>query len=214
MCRVLHPQTHPAVDASDPNRPANKLNVGCPQKTRAGKVTFSCFSKQPRHRNNSMEKITEMPAMQACDERSTYAILDTGASRCIIGSHVLSKLLQRLPASVQKSLKERPSQIKFRFGNNQTLTSQKKVLFPFWSQSHERVWLGVEVVEGSTPFLFSKRAFKQLGGILDTTKDRCTLSRLQKEPSSLTQMPQVCTSWTCRSFVKNIQMQHACQKVL
>ena len=100
-----------------------------------------------------MEKITEMPAMQACDERSTYAILDTGASRCIIGSHVLSKLLQRLPASVQKSLKERP-QIKFRFGNNQTLTSQKKVLFPFWSQSHERVWLGVDVIEGSTPFLF------------------------------------------------------------
>ena len=89
---------------------------------------------QARHRNNSLEKITEMPAMQACDGRSTYTILDTSASRCIIGSHVLPKLLQRLPASVQNCLKERPSQIKFRFGNNQTLTSQRKVLFPFWSQ--------------------------------------------------------------------------------
>ena len=110
----------------------------------------------------------------------TYAILDTGASRCIIGTCLLDKLLRRLPTDVRSQVKERPSQIKFRFGNNQTLTSQKRMYFPFLSQDHERVWLGVEVVEGGTPFLFSKRAFKQLGGILDTTKDRCTLSRLQK----------------------------------
>ena len=55
-----------------------------------------------------------------------------------------------------------------------------KVLLPLSHSSGEKVWLGVEVVNGMTPFLFSKRAFKQLGGILDTTKDRCTLTRLQK----------------------------------
>ena len=80
-----------------------------------------------------------MPILQASDEKGTYAILDTGASRCIIGSSVLCKLLQRLPEAVRSSIKERPSQIKFRFGNNQTLTSQKRVYFPFLSQSHERV---------------------------------------------------------------------------
>ena len=117
-----------------------------------------------------MEKVVEMPVLQVSDEKSTFAILDTGASRCIIGTNVLQKLLSRLPKSVCRSLKERPSQIKFRFGNNETLTSQKRIYFPFWSQNCERVWLGVEVVKGSTPFLFSKRAFKQLGGILDTTK--------------------------------------------
>ena len=74
---------------------------------------------------------------------------------------------------------EKPSPVRFRFGNNQTLTS-RHVHFPTNSNQHERVRLGVEVVEGSTPFLFSKRAFKQLGGILDSNTDQCTLRRLQK----------------------------------
>ena len=136
----------------------------------------------PRTINSSvpMETIPDHLVMIADTEKSTQAILDTGASRCIIGSEVLSKLLNRMPDEILRSLKERPSKIKFRFGNNQTLTSQKRIHFPLQSQSHERVWLGVEVVNGLTPFLFSKRAFKQLGGILDTNTDQCTLRRLQK----------------------------------
>ena len=55
-----------------------------------------------------------------------------------------------------------------------------RVLLPLYGPNCEKVWLGVEVVEGTTPFLFSKRAFKQLGGILDTNTDTCTLRRLQK----------------------------------
>ena len=114
-----------------------------------------------------------------CDE--TCAILDTGASRCVIGSKILEVLLQRLPKDIRRAVMQKPSQVKFRFGNNQTLTSKYRVYFPMYSSiSGERLWLGVEVVEGRTPFLFSKRAFKQLGGILDTTQDQCTLARLQK----------------------------------
>ena len=56
-----------------------------------------------------------------------------------------------------------------------------RVLLPLYGPNCEKVWLGVEVVEGTTPFLFSKREpFKQLGGILDTNTDTCTLQRLQK----------------------------------
>ena len=122
----------------------------------------------------------DMPALNVSDDRSTFAILDTGASRCIIGTSILQPLVKRLPINIRRCLKEKPSQVRFRFGNNQTLTSQKRVHFPLSSNQHERVWLGVEVVEGSTPFLFSKRAFKQLGGILDSNTDQCTLRRLQK----------------------------------
>ena len=165
-----HASKHPCL----PNR-------FLPKRHAMNKSNHSTCDRSPQlHRNMDLEKIKTLPILQAGDEKGTHAILDTGASRCIIGSSVLHKLLQRLPETVRSSLKERPSQIKFRFGNNQTLTSQKRMYFPFLSQSHERVWLGVEVVEGSTPFLFSKRAFKQLGGILDTTTDRCTMSRLQK----------------------------------
>ena len=166
----IHASKHPCL----PNKfSLNSHAMNKPNQT-------ACDRSPQLHRNLNLEKIKTMPILQASDEKGTHAILDTGASRCIIGSSVLCKLLQRLPEAVRSSIKERPSQIKFRFGNNQTLTSQKRMYFPFLSQSHERVWLGVEVVEGSTPFLFSKRAFKQLGGILDTTTDRCTMSRLQK----------------------------------
>ena len=42
-----------------------------------------------------MEKITEMPAMQACDERSRYAILDT---RC-------QSVYHRIPCPFQAAAK-------------------------------------------------------------------------------------------------------------
>ena len=119
----------------------------------------------------------------SCPDRceATSAILDTGASRSVIGSKVLETLLRKLPQEVQNAVRKKPSSVKFRFGNNQTLTSKYCVYLPLYSvDASECLWLGVEVVEGQTPFLFSKRAFKQLGGILDTTQDRCTLKRLQK----------------------------------
>ena len=180
FCRSLHPSVHPNKCAKPVTFPGDAKTMASGSASSIKNMTASCSTLPRLHRNQNLENISEVPILQASDEKSTFAILDAGASRCIIGSGVLKKLLDRLPESVRQSVKERPSQIKFRFGNNQTLTSQKRMYFPFWSQAKERVWLGVEVVEGGTPFLFSKRAFKQLGGILDTTKDRCTLSRLQK----------------------------------
>ena len=148
--------------------------------SKLSKPALTKASKTPVDRIPDLARATDVPAHHVSDDKCTFAILDTGASRCIIGSSILSKLVRRLPADIRDNLKERPSQIRFRFGNNQTLTSQKRIHFPLKSSQHERVWLGVEVVEGSTPFLFSKRAFKQLGGVLDSTADRCTFRRLQK----------------------------------
>ena len=134
-------------------------------------------------RTTNVEVLPSLPVLHASEDHGAHAILDTGASRCIIGSKMLDQLLQRLPEDIRSTVQKKPSQIKFRFGNNQTLTSMYRVLLPLQGSAHERVWLGVEVVEGKTPFLFSKRAFKQLGGILDTTTDQCTLTRLQKSIS-------------------------------
>ena len=161
-----------------------------------------------RTNETACEFMPEMPVLQASEEQCAHAILDTGASRCIIGSQTLSCLLQRLPSDVKSHVQQRPSQIKFRFGNNQTLTSMYKVLLPLSHSSGEKVWLGVEVVDGRTPFLFSKRAFKQLGGILDTNQDRCTLTRLQKTMHLSTNAP-VCISSTWPSFANPRFMQTA-----
>ena len=51
------------------------------------------------------------------------AILDTGASRCVIGEKIWQQLLQQLPTVVQQQVRQVDSQVSFRFGNNQSLTS-------------------------------------------------------------------------------------------
>ena len=134
---------------------------------------------------NQTELIEESVLSSSMDARSTHAILDTGASRCIIGEKTLQALKDSLATDVQSRLKTSPSKIKFRFGNNQTLTSSYRIHFPLKTQDQRTVWLDVEVVEGATPFLFSKRAFKLLGGSLDTNTDTCCMRRLHAEPIPL-----------------------------
>lgn len=163
-------------------------------------VRPSCRPTQPDLRNDDSQKMSggssmwrfrqfrqwkdDLPleCLTATCDRPCHAILDTGASRCIIGEKVLFRLRQHLPQELDSQIKRVESQVKFRFGNNQSLTSSYRVQIPLLraDQQARKLWLSVEVVPGETPFLFSKRAFKQLGGILDTTKDKCFLSRLSR----------------------------------
>ena len=106
------------------------------------------------------------------------AIVDTGASRCVIGSKLVPGLLQQIPSKVRSKIRQVESSVKFRFGNNQTLTSERRLLLPLRCKDGKELWLGVEVVPGLTPFLFSKRALKQLGGRVCTVTDTCTLEKL------------------------------------
>lgn len=123
---------------------------------------------------------TFQEALQVGENASTSAILDTGASRCIIGEKTLSRLRFELPEDLSEALHFRDSKVKFRFGNNQTLTSTYQILFPLkCPKGQRRRQLAVEVVPGLTPFLFSKKAFQSLGGVLDTRTDRCTLHEIE-----------------------------------
>ena len=63
----------------------------------------------------------EPVALSASIQRSTLAILDTGASRCIVGEKVLQALKAQLPDSICNRLKITPSQVKFRFGNKHVM---------------------------------------------------------------------------------------------
>ena len=114
-------------------------------------------------------------------EQQAHAILDTGASRCVIGQVTLDEFLDHLDPTIVAQIKRSPSQVTFRFGNNQTLSSQHRIYLPLQhAHKDSKVWLAIEVVPGRTPFLFSKKAFKQLGGVLDTATDTCRLDRLAK----------------------------------
>eukprot|EP00435_Cladocopium_sp_Y103_P034646 s733_g9.t1 len=139
------------------------------------------------HHRDSASEITHEPLPDVCNlasvgDKPGHAILDTGASRCVIGEKIWLKLFSELPVALQQKVRKSTSQVKFRFGNNQTLQSEYKVQLPLHSHSGDkkRLLLTIEVLPGSTPFLFSKRAFKQLGGILNTTTDTCFLQRLDR----------------------------------
>ena len=108
------------------------------------------------------------------------AILDTGASRCVMGKRLVSGFLSQLDEAVHKKVRVLKSEVRFRFGNNQTLLSEQRLLLPFRTAQAQTLWLGIEVVPGGTPLLFSKRALKQLHAVIDTRNDQCHLHRLDK----------------------------------
>ena len=136
-----------------------------------------------RKPNEAALPLPDVCHLASTGDRPCHAILDTGASKFVIGEKIWKQLFQKLPSNLQQKVRKAPSQVKFRFGNNQTLQSEFQVQLPLQSAPHSnrRLWLTIEVLPGSTPFLFSKRAFKQLGGILDTTNDLCFLQRLDRK---------------------------------
>ena len=79
------------------------------------------------------------PIFQGCtnsilaDDPKTQgqAIVDTGASRSVIGIDNVPVLLNSLPSGVCSRVKEKPSRIGFRFGNHQVEYSFKQLRYPF-----------------------------------------------------------------------------------
>ena len=86
-------------------------------------------------------------------DHGSSAILDTGASKSVIGKKRLEQLLTCLPESFAKKMSWQKSETVFRFGNNGTLKSLGAAFFPFGPR-----WLKIEVVDGATPF-FSPMPF-------------------------------------------------------
>ncbi len=69
------------------------------------------------------------------------AILDTGASRSVVGEDVLPALMKSLPTIVRTMVRESPSKVGFRFGNNQVTYSFKQLKIPIL-QKGMKVWFG------------------------------------------------------------------------
>ena len=77
-------------------------------------------------------------------------IIDTGASKSVIGEKRVNALLATLKPRHQNLVKWQPSETVFRFGNNGILKSMGALFVPFGSK-----WMKIEVVQGHTPFLIS-----------------------------------------------------------
>ena len=122
----------------------------------------------PDTRPRSPERISEPSTREAhpatvfqVEEACHEAILDTGASRAVIGSERLSKLVSS--CGLEGSLKIAPSNVNFRFGNSGVLQSSHAVFFPRKTGG----WIRVEVVPGQTPFLLSNSVLRALRAVVD-----------------------------------------------
>eukprot|EP00435_Cladocopium_sp_Y103_P061648 s411_g23.t1 len=82
-------------------------------------------------------------------------IIDTGASKSVIGQRRVKSLIESLPLEIQPKVQWGKSDTVFRFGNNGTLKSVGALFIPFGSK-----WMRLEVVNGETPFLLSNAFLK------------------------------------------------------
>ena len=163
------------IRKTKPTKPPNTFPVR-PKQSGATSLTEPVCPSRARERTERVDLL----ASALFSTAATDAILDTGASRCVMGKNLVKGFLSQLSEAVRARVKMLKSSVRFRFGNNQTLLSDRRILMPFRTAARQVLWLSMEVVPGSTPLLFSKKAIKQLGGLIDTETDTCHLRRLQK----------------------------------
>ena len=93
----------------------------------------------------------------------TWGIIDTGATKTVIGSSHVADLLKSLDPSVKDQVKRCKCDVVFRFGNQGTLKSEHAIMIPLFG-----LGLKIAIVPGTTPFLLSNTLLRALGASIDT----------------------------------------------
>lgn len=92
-------------------------------------------------------------------------ILDTGATKSVIGSNLLSSFLNSLNAEIRDRLSRTACNITFRFGNSGTLTSRHAIIIPL---KNINLGLKIAIVPGNTPLLLSNTLVRTLRASIDS----------------------------------------------
>ena len=100
--------------------------------------------------------------------QGTCGILDTGATKSVIGSKLLPALIESLPDSTRQKMFRTTCAITFRFGNQGTLDSQQALVIPLSSIG---LGLKIAIVPGETPLLLSNTMIRTLKACVDSEHD-------------------------------------------
>ena len=90
-------------------------------------------------------------------------VLDSGATKTVIGSQLVGSLLKALDPSVRSQVSRSTCQVTFRFGNINTLDAHQALVVPVGPLN-----LHIAIVPGNTPFLISNTLMRTLKAIVDT----------------------------------------------
>ena len=128
----------------------------------------------------------DMPSRWCLDEdtvnfasHSTFGILDSGATKSVVGSSQLAALIDGLHPEVKKGVKRCKCNITFRFGNQGTLDSQHAIVIPVG-----QLGLKIAIVPGQTPLLLSNTLIRTLQSQIDTAHHQLH-SRYLAQPINL-----------------------------
>ena len=109
---------------------------------------------------------------------NSKGVLDSGATKTVIGSKLVDELLQSLLPEVRKRVTRSQCKVTFRFGNLSTLDAQHALVIPIGSLN-----LRVAIVPGSTPFLISNTLMRALHAVVDTHSQKLHSPYLTKSIS-------------------------------
>ena len=97
--------------------------------------------------------------------QGTNGILDTGATKSVVGSNLLASLIESLDPKVRKHVFRTQCNITFRFGNQGTLDSNQALVIPLQSIG---LGLKIAIVKGNTPLLLSNTLLRTLKASLNS----------------------------------------------
>ena len=153
------------------NRPSlrNHLRSEVPNLNRSEPTSLECHD--PRSGSNPASLKSE--GMSVEDEsilfatHGSFGILDSGATKSVIGTSALRDLLKQLKPEVRDQLRRCPCQVTFRFGNQGTLDSHQALVVPIGD-----LLLKIAIVPGGTPFLLSNTLIRTLKATIDSCQHR------------------------------------------
>ena len=164
--RDLTPQVHKGISRIDWGKFKNKIQ--------------SLTRMNQPHRSDpliqsDMIGSTKVPVEQAYFvSEGSLGIVDLGASLSVIGQSQFDDLCKHLPKVVLQTMKEAPCQVRFRFGNDSSVTGNRAIFFPVGPY-----WIKVIVVPSNTPFLIANSVFRALGAVIDTEEATVYFKKLQ-----------------------------------
>ena len=128
----------------------------------------SCSEVHRFHQPNPVEPHGILPEVAdswvAMDySKQAKGVLDSGATKTVIGSKLVDDLLKSLDPEVRKCVTRSSCKVTFRFGNLSTLDAHHALVIPVGSLN-----LRVAIVPGSTPFLISNTLVRALKSVIDT----------------------------------------------
>ena len=120
-------------------------------------------SERARNRDKSEESVPCATALSVDTGGGACGIVDSGATKTVIGSELIGSFLEALEPKHRASLGRCPCQVTFRFGNQGTLESHQALVVSLGG-----LRLKIAIVPGRTPFLLSNTLLRTLHACLNT----------------------------------------------